>query len=581
VIESSRTGTIRETILKFRFMNNLYVGSLLISFALVSLSACSDGNEPASQMSMGAPAMAPKAFATSDGDFEIAIEPDRGEYASVSEPGAPGIELVVEEPTLNNWLSKSQSETSGAESISQSDRAPSNFENEDRVIIRSAQIDIEVQNIANALNSIGTITTSSGGWVVASEQTRTFAGSITIRVPAEKLDSVLAQIHGLSTKVRTSKITSQDLTEEFTDVSARAQTLRDTKVVLTELFERAENVEEALNIQKEITRVQSDLEALEGRIKFISESEAYSLINVIMQAAPMSMTVDAGPDIAVGVISTGIPYESPAMRNRSIFRARFTPPEGIEDFIITWNFGDGSPDESTDRVAPTTEGGELISASIVHYFSRDDDSPLIVTVKVRGFGDAGLAEGEDTQLVTVSRIPPIVVFAGTDQTVEASQNVELSGSFTLPESITDVKYIWDFGDGSPPKERDLVNAFSAGNVTTEHIFPHFRWNPYEVRLTVSGKSEIGEITGEATTYIYVQETVGVSSPDLNISSTIRSASRALQAVGVISVNILLWLAILSPAWIMGVLILLFLRKRNRSNIGMFSFLKLRKTFSRK
>ena len=554
-------------------MNNLYVVSLLISFALVLLAACSGDDEAASKMSMSASAMAPKAFATSDGDYEIAIESDMG-------APEPGIEWA-EEPTLNDRSYKSEAETSKVNSITQSGSAPGNSMNVDRVIIRSAQIDIEVQNIADALNSIGTIATSSGGWVVASEQTRTFAGSVTIRVPAEKLDSVLAQIHGFSTKVRTSKITSQDLTEEFTDVSARAQTLRDTKVVLTGLFELAESVEEALNIQKEITRVQSDLEALEARIKFISESEAYSLINVIMQAAPMSMTVDAGPDIAVGVISTGIPYESPAMRNHSIFRARFTPPEGIDDFIITWNFGDGSPEESTDRVAPTTEDGEVISASIVHYFSRDDDSPLIVTVKVRGSGDAGLAEGEDTQLVTVSRIPPIVVFAGPDQTVEASQNVELSGSFTLPESITDVKYIWDFGDGSPPKELDLVNAFSAGNVTTEHIFPHFRWNPYEVRLTVSGKSEIGEITGEATTYIYVQETVGVSSPDLNISSTIRNASRALQAVGVISVKILVSLAILSPAWIIGVLIVLFLRKRKRFNMGMFSFIKLRKIFSKK
>jgi uncharacterized protein YfcZ (UPF0381/DUF406 family) len=417
--------------------------------------------------------------------------------------------------------------------------------------------------------------------VVASDQTRTFAGSISIRIPAEKLDPALEQIRNLSTKVRTSTITSQDLTEEFTDVSARAQTLSDTKVVLTKLFEQAKNVEEALSIQKEITRVQSDLEALEARIKFISESEAYSLIHVMMQAAPVLMSVDAGPDIAVGVMNTGIPYEPPGVGDPSIFRARFTPPEGIEDFLITWNFGDGSPEESTDRVAPATEDGELISASIVHYFSRDDDSPLIVTVKVRGSGDAGLAEGEDTQIVTVSRIPPIVVFAGTDQTVEASQEVELSGSFTLPESITDVRYIWDFGDGSPPEESELVNAFSAGNVNTEHIFPHFRWNPYEVRLTVSGKSEIGEIKGEATTYIYVQETVGVSSPDLNISSTIRSASRALQAVGVISVNILLWLAILSPVWIIGILIVLFLRKRKRSNIGMFSFLKLRKIFSRK
>jgi len=550
----------------------LCVRILLISLALAALAACGDDDENAPQMSMTAPAMEPKAFARSDGDYEIAMEPDMG-------APEPRIELVVEESTLNDRSYKSETETSKVNSISQSGSTSGNPMNVDRVIVRSAEIDIEVQDIPNALNSIGTIATSSGGWVVASDQTRTFAGSISIRIPAEKLDSALEQIRNLSTKVRTSTITSQDLTEEFTDVSARAQTLSDTKAVLTGLFDQAESVEEALNIQKEITRVQSDLEALEARIKFISESEAYSLINVIMQAAPMSMTVDAGPDIAVGAMNTGIPYGSPDMENRSIFRARFSPPEGIDDFIITWNFGDGSPEESTDRVAPATEDGELISASIVHYFSRDDDSPLIVTVKVRGSGDAGLAEGEDTQLVTVSRIPPIVVFAGTDQTVEASQTVELSGSFTLPESITDVRYIWDFGDGSPPEENELVNAFSAGNVTTEHIFPHFRWNPYEVRLRVSGKSEIGEITGEATTYIYVQETVGVSSPDLDIPSTIRSAGRALQAVGVISVNILLWLAILSPVWIVGVVLFLFFRKRLPARIFLFS--KPRKFWQRK
>ena len=144
-------------------MNNLYVGSLLISFAIVSLAACSGDDEAASQMSMAAPAMAPKAFATSDGDFEIAIAPDRGEYARVPEPGAPGIELVVEEPTLNNRLSKSQSETSEVNSISQSGSTSGNPMNVDRVIVRSAEIDIEVQDIPNALNSIGTIATSSGG----------------------------------------------------------------------------------------------------------------------------------------------------------------------------------------------------------------------------------------------------------------------------------------------------------------------------------------------------------------------------------------------------------------------------------
>ena len=226
----------------------LCVRILLISLALAALAACGDDDENAPQMSMTAPAMEPKAFARSDGDYEIAMEPDMG-------APEPRIELVVEEPTLNDRSYKSEAETAKVNSISQSGSTSGNPMNVDRVIVRSAEIDIEVQDIPNALNSIGTIATSSGGWVVASDQTRTFAGSISIRIPAEKLDSALEQIRNLSTKVRTSTITSQDLTEEFTDVSARAQTLSDTKAVLTGLFDQAKNVEEALSIQKEITRV--------------------------------------------------------------------------------------------------------------------------------------------------------------------------------------------------------------------------------------------------------------------------------------------------------------------------------------
>ena len=124
-------------------MFNLFAGSLLISLALTSLSACSSDDE----MARPAPAMAPKAFATSDGDYEIAIEPDRGSYAPVTESEILGVELVVEEPTLSNRFLKSQSETSGSRPDSQPGNATANLGVVDRVIIRSAEIDIEVQNI--------------------------------------------------------------------------------------------------------------------------------------------------------------------------------------------------------------------------------------------------------------------------------------------------------------------------------------------------------------------------------------------------------------------------------------------------
>ena len=525
---------------------------LIVSLFSVLITACSDSRSEESRMPPGASGRESKEIVFTDNDQGVGFERE----------AAPAMPNPVEEKIPADSPAASVNQKSAESPVSSEAKAPVNLANADRVIVRSAKIDMEVENVTSALDTIGAIASSTGGWVVSSDQTLSFIGSISIRVPAEKLDSVLDQIRSLASKIRTSTTTSQDLTEEFTDVSARAQTLRDTKNVLTGLFDRAETVEEALEIQKEITRVQGDLEALEARINFISESAAYSLITVSLQASPVLMVVDGGPDIAVGAINTGVPFESSGMERPSIFRARFTPPKEIEDFTVTWDFGDGSPLESTNRVAPTTTEGELISASVVHNFFRDEDSPFIVTVKVTGSGDAGLAEGEDTLIVTVSRIPPIVVFAGEEQTVEANRNVELTGSFTVPESITGVKYKWDFGDGSAPVEQDLGDVFGAGNVSTEHVFHNFRWNPYEVRLTVSGGSEIGEIEGVATTYIFVEETVGVTAPELNAGSTIRNAGRALEAIGVISVKVLLWIAILSPAWIAVGLIIVFIRKRS-------------------
>ena len=260
--------------------------------------------------------------------------------------------------------------------------------------------------------------------------------------------------------------------------------------------------------------------------------------------------IDGGADIAA------------AMGHPVTYRAKFTPTANMEEFIVTWNFGDGSHEELTNRVAPTGKGDEVITSPIVHYFERDEDSPFIVTVELNGFGDAGVAEGEDTLVTTVSRLLVIEVFAGDSQTVEAGSEVDFATSFTLPDGLSDVSYSWNFGDGSAPVEGSIGSTGSGSQVDTVHTYLNFRPDPFVAILTVTGQTDVGEVKATGQAYVFVRETIGVAAAELDVGSTLRDAGRTLQSVGVFLAQAGLWLLILSPAWLVfgGVVFVVVRRK---------------------
>ena len=83
--------------------------------------------------------------------------------------------------------------------------------------------------------------------------------------------------------------------------------------------------EDAVVVQAELTKVQEEIERLTGRLKLLEQTSAFSLVNVRLQAVPSEMPVDAGTDLTL------------AVGRSERFRASFTPPEGIDEFVVTWD----------------------------------------------------------------------------------------------------------------------------------------------------------------------------------------------------------------------------------------------------
>ena len=422
------------------------------------------------------------------------------------------------------------------------------FVSQSRIIVWTVDMELVVDDPSAALSRVGGLAKEFGGWVVSSQDTERHTTLISIRVPAQRLDEAIERLDGMA---RESSVVrnSEDVTDEYVDLNSRLTNMEATEAALLRMLERAEKVEDALRVQSEVSRVQEVVERLKGRIKFLEQTSAFSLINVVLRLAPVEMFVDAGDDqtLSLGGVAR--------------FRASFTPPEGTDSFLFTWDFGDGSFVVTGDRTAPTTTEGTRVTATVAHHYEDDRDSPYIVSVKISATGEGARAEGEDTLIATVTRAPVLEVFAGEDQTVEEGEEVEFSGSFTRPAGLKELKVRWDFGDGTAPVTSAVDEAVTRASAM--HVYPDHRPFPYDVILTVTGQSDAGEVEASHSIRVQVTESQAWTISGWSPVDTGKTAVRLLSAVGIGAGSLLIFAVIFSPVWGAVLALSLFFYKRSQ------------------
>ena len=405
---------------------------------------------------------------------------------------------------------------------------------QERIIVRTVEATIVVDDVQDAVDRITVLAKELDGWVVSTNQVEKHRGFISFRVPADTLDTATARLREMAFEVRALMSHSQDVTDEYVDLTARLDSQEATEEALFRLLERAETVEAALKVRQTLSEVQQEVESLKGRIKLLEETSAFSLVSVHLELKPMEMAVNEIGDKTAGV--------DDSVR----FRAFFKPPEGIEEFEYTWDFGDGERARG-NQTAPTEREDTRVTATVTHRYQDEEDSPFIVQFRIAGSGEAGAAEGETTFMVNVTRIPNIVVFAGESITVDEGEEVQFSGSFTRPPGLKEIEYQWDFGDGSEPATGGLGAGITT--VTAAHVYENHRPFTYPVTLTITAESETGTLEGSNSLDVWVKERPGWVFSGWSFSDQGRSAVRFLSGIGQAALIVVIWAAILSPAWL--------------------------------
>jgi hypothetical protein len=115
--------------------------------------------------------------------------------------------------------------------------------------------------------------------------------NLVIRVPAAQFQTAYDQILSTASRVIQQKKTGQDVTEEFIDLEARIKTQKALELQFLEIMKQATKVPDALEVQRQIAEVRTEIEKLEGRKRFLENRATLSTITVSLQS-PAAIAVN-------------------------------------------------------------------------------------------------------------------------------------------------------------------------------------------------------------------------------------------------------------------------------------------------
>ncbi|MBL7886326.1 MAG: DUF4349 domain-containing protein [Flavobacterium sp.] len=103
---------------------------------------------------------------------------------------------------------------------------------------------------------------------------------LTLRIPNQNFDSFITELSSGVHYFDLKNISVDDVTEEYIDVASRIKTKKALEERYLELLKKANKVSEMLEIERELASIREEIEAKEGRLKYIQNSVSMSTINV-------------------------------------------------------------------------------------------------------------------------------------------------------------------------------------------------------------------------------------------------------------------------------------------------------------
>jgi hypothetical protein len=170
-----------------------------------------------------------------------------------------------------------------------------------RIVLTNVALSGIVENPAETIIQLTNMTAELGGWVVSSSATRNSGqstGTITMRIPAEKMQDALVRTRALMQSITNENNSGQDVTQDYVDTTSQITNLEAAEANLKKIMDASQKTEDVLKVFNELTTIRNQIETAKGKIKYWNEAAAYASLTVNLAqkasavAAPVSQALN-------------------------------------------------------------------------------------------------------------------------------------------------------------------------------------------------------------------------------------------------------------------------------------------------
>ncbi len=178
-----------------------------------------------------------------------------------------------------------------------------------RKIVRTAEINLAIEDLDSALADVRRIASVRGGFVGESnivvnnseddQVARPERAIITLRVPATQFDEAMAQLRDSAAGVDAENTSVAEVTGEYTDLQSRLRNLEASEAQYLALLERATTIDEILRVQSSVDSIRGSIEQAQGRLNVLDDQVDMSTITVNLRLVSAPIVVKGDTHWAV------------------------------------------------------------------------------------------------------------------------------------------------------------------------------------------------------------------------------------------------------------------------------------------
>lgn len=150
-------------------------------------------------------------------------------------------------------------------------------------IIKTSFLRFETRDLDKTYLDIKHVVQANKGFIQDDNSNNAFnriTRRLVIRIPTthfqEALDAVSQNVWYFDEK----RISAKDVTEEFIDLEARLKAKKQLENRYLELLDKAKNVKEMLEIERELSTIREEIEAKQGRLNYLQNQVSLSTLEI-------------------------------------------------------------------------------------------------------------------------------------------------------------------------------------------------------------------------------------------------------------------------------------------------------------